>query len=95
MPLSINSRRKLFRVLFLSALTIPSSAAFAQDPVKRLLGRQTPATNASAKTEIKTDSKADPQTLVAALVNGKQITIAELAQQCRLRFGTGDSGRHH
>ncbi|XZE21476.1 peptidylprolyl isomerase [Pirellulaceae bacterium SH449] len=88
MPLSINSRRKLFRVLFLSALTIPSSAAFAQDPLKRLLGRQTPATTASAKTEIKTDGKADPQTLVAALVNGKQITIAELAQQCRLRFGT-------
>jgi parvulin-like peptidyl-prolyl isomerase len=70
----------------LGALTFSSSTLLAQDTGKRAGAKTVPANTASAKVD--NTPKNDPNNLVAALVNGKPISIAELAQQCRLRFGT-------
>jgi parvulin-like peptidyl-prolyl isomerase len=86
MSLSITTRRRLFRVVFLSAFAFSSSTLYAQDQSKKAGTKSVPINNASVKTD--STNKSDPNSLFAALVNGKPITIADLAQQCRLRFGT-------
>ncbi len=58
MSLSNHLRRRLFRVIFLSALTVSSSVAYSQDSGKRTGAKSVPATTASAKVDNTT--KTDP-----------------------------------
>jgi hypothetical protein len=83
MPVQRTLRRRLFRHALLAMLALNSSFLFAQVRPGTQPARQVPAQQAS----VRNDVKPDPNTTVAAIVNGKPITIAELAQQCRIRYG--------
>lgn len=81
-------RKQCFRSLLLlsvaaSAVDTFTSSTFAQTQPGRQGSRPVNATPASSKTTV----PADGSPLVAAVVNGQPISINELAQQCRLRFG--------
>lgn len=84
MPEFSNLRRLGFRAALLSTLVF-GTPGFAQDQSSGNRGRVVSATPASAKNTPAAPAAGTPK--VAAMVNGQPISVADLATQCRLRFG--------
>jgi parvulin-like peptidyl-prolyl isomerase len=82
---SFKLRRRWFRTLLIGSLCVTTSAALAQAPKT---GAKPPSTPAKTASTSKSQPAANGTPLVAAVVNGQPIQITELAEQCRLRFGT-------